>query len=505
MARVSVLFLIFVLSVNSGFCYEVPAATLEAIYPKGLRVSIPDDGFSLFAFHGNLNEEMNGLEAGRWSRDITKQKNGRWTFRDRSVELKVGDTIYFWTYVIKDGLGYRQDNGEWTVTGYVDEAGNPVNPTDGSPLSSSSPVASQPSSGSQPLSGSKPSLGTASAAAPASFSAEYPCELSISKVNVPGFVCRGQLLFEDNFNSGIEKGKIWTPEIKFPGEPDFPFNVYLNDRNLHVRDGRLSIKPITLESKYGEDFVRQTLDITARCTGTIGTMECSREASGPQILPPIITSKITTKNKFAFKYGRIEISAKLPLGDWIYPEIQLEPRDHVYGIRNYASGLLRIATIKGNAESAKKLYAGPIMCDSEPYRSAYLKEKAGSDLWSRDFHNYSLEWRPDGISLFVDGEKYGEVTPPTEGFYKTATDNQVAAAAQWLKGTTIAPFDDMFYISLGLNVGGVHEFPDADNKPWKNRATKAMLNFWNAREQWYSTWYDDTSALQVDYVRVYAL
>ena len=62
---------------------------------------------------------MEGLEAGQWARDITKAKGGRWTFRDRNAELKVGDKIYFWTYVIKNGLGYRQDDGEWTVTGKI--------------------------------------------------------------------------------------------------------------------------------------------------------------------------------------------------------------------------------------------------------------------------------------------------------------------------------------------------------------------------------------------------
>lgn len=60
---------------------------------------------------------MEGLEAGHWSRDITKAKNGLWIFRDRKAKLKIGDKIYFWTYVLKNGLGYRQDNGEWTVTG----------------------------------------------------------------------------------------------------------------------------------------------------------------------------------------------------------------------------------------------------------------------------------------------------------------------------------------------------------------------------------------------------
>ena len=52
----------------------------------------------------------------------------------------------------------------------------------------------------------------------------------------------------------------------------------------------------------------------------------------------------------------------------LFSVIELEPRDNVYGISNYASGLLRIATAKGNAAFAKKLYAGPIMCDTEPYR-----------------------------------------------------------------------------------------------------------------------------------------
>ncbi|KOB76199.1 Beta-1,3-glucan recognition protein 1 [Operophtera brumata] len=354
--------------------YELPTATLEAIHPKGLRVSIP---------------EMEGLEAGQWSRDITKAKNGRWTFRDRNADLKIGDKVYFWTYAIKNGLGYRQDNGEWTVTGYVDEAGNAID----SSIEGLQPAGSPDSNPTQQNQPSLPS--TLNQPDPLSLSSKpaqspgFPCELSESKVSVPGFVCKGQLLFEDNFNSG-----------------DYPFNVYIYDRNLRVRDGRLEIKPIRLETKYGEDYVRQSLDLTARCTGVVGTAECSREASGPQILPPIITSKITSKKRFAFKYGRIE-----------------------------------------------------------------------------DFHNYSLEWRPDGISLSVDGENYGNISPG-EGFYQEAVANNVPTALHWLKGSVMAPFDEL---------------------PWKNKATKAMLNFWESRGQWFSTWYDDTSSLLVDYVKVYAL
>lgn len=64
---------------------------------------------------------MNGREAGTFSRDITKVKNGRWTFIDKTTKLKVGDVIYYWTYVEHDDgtgkRGYPNDDQEFTVAG----------------------------------------------------------------------------------------------------------------------------------------------------------------------------------------------------------------------------------------------------------------------------------------------------------------------------------------------------------------------------------------------------
>ncbi|CAG9561450.1 unnamed protein product [Danaus chrysippus] len=239
---------------------------------------------------------------------------------------------------------------------------------------------------------------------------------------------------------------IWTPEIKFPGEPDYPFNIYLYDQSIQVKDGTLTIKPMTLESRYGEGAVHTFLDLADRCTGEIGTNECYRRAFGPQIIPPIISGKVTTKHSFAFKYGRIEVGARMPLGKWLIPEIQLEPRDNVYGTKRYASGLLRIACVRGNKESSKNLYGGPILYDSEPLRSAYLKEKVGFDQWSKMFHNYTLVWRPDGISLYVDGENYGNVVPG-EGFAEEAMKHNIKSGSQWLRGTLMAPFDQMVILT----------------------------------------------------------
>ncbi|XP_013136472.1 PREDICTED: beta-1,3-glucan-binding protein-like, partial [Papilio polytes] len=314
------------------------------------------------------------------------------------------------------------------------------------------------------------------------------CQPSPSKTSAPGFVCKGQLLFEDNFSSTLQDGQIWTPEVKIPLQPDYPFNLY--EDTAEVRDGKLLISPKTLTSKYGNDFLRSSLSLSHSCTGTTYE-ECNFEAFGPQILPPIITAKITTKRSFSFKYGRIEVRAKMPLGDWLIPLIQLEPRDNIYGSMDYESGLMRVACVKGNLEMSRKLYGGPIVTKSEPLRSEYLRQKQSNQQWSKYFHNYTLVWTPDNILLYVDGENYGRITAE-------------ALSTKLYNGGSMAPLDEMFYISIGMDVGGVNEFNDSPTKPWENSSNKATLDFWNSRNTWIPTW-TSKSTLSVDYVRVYAL
>lgn len=35
------------------------------------------------------------------------------------------------------------------------------------------------------------------------------------------------------------------------------------------------------------------------------------------IIPPVISAKLTTKNNLFYRYGHLEVIAKLPTGDWI--------------------------------------------------------------------------------------------------------------------------------------------------------------------------------------------
>ena len=53
-------------------------------------------------------------------------------------------------------------------------------------------------------------------------------------------------------------------------------------------------------------------------------------ASGNYI-NPITSARLRSANSFAFKYGRVQISAKLPKGDWIWPAIWMLPKNNEYG------------------------------------------------------------------------------------------------------------------------------------------------------------------------------
>jgi len=65
---------------------------------------------------------------------------------------------------------------------------------------------------------------------------------------------------------------------------------------------------------------------------------------------PIRSARIRTVNSFSFKYGRVEVKAKLPRGDWIWPAIWMLPTYGEYGTWP-ASGEIDIMESRGNDET----------------------------------------------------------------------------------------------------------------------------------------------------------
>jgi beta-glucanase (GH16 family) len=105
----------------------------------------------------------------------------------------------------------------------------------------------------------------------------------------------------------------------------------------------------------GEDAVSNgyTLNLTAdgRCTSN-NVSQCVAVSNSSQltVINPVTTARLTTKNSASMKYGKVEIVAKMPLGDWLWPSVMMLPVDETYGAWP-RSGEIDIITSRGNNAS----------------------------------------------------------------------------------------------------------------------------------------------------------
>lgn len=446
--------------------YNIPEPLFEVLKPQGLRISIPDEpGLQFFTFHGNINSPILSDEGGELTDDIFRAKNGRWTLEKKDLIIQNGDVINYWIYVQANGAPFKKENQSYTIR--------------------------------------------------ASDSSKQTTIASPVKPTISPRPEKGKLILNEDFNYLNES--LWSREVKIPLEPDYEFCVYHNDNHpylVQIIDGILRIQPIILEDLYGVNITFYGKLILAGCTSII-PQECSQNAEAFNILPPIISAKLNTKTQFAFKYGKIEIRAKFPEGDWLYPELWLEPLYSLYG-PNYASGRVLLGFARGNVNlvdakdfgqifDARKLEFGFRSGSSTIKEEIVHKIMDRGSRWNQDFHVYTTIWNENGFEFLVDGEEIGRLTSTTKGSWL----NQFNISSI----TNISPFDQEFYISIGVGVGGRRVFPDnlmssGFVKPWKNVGAKAVLQFWNSRNQWLQSWRREDSrktALEVDYVKVWSL
>ncbi|XP_050515647.1 beta-1,3-glucan-binding protein-like isoform X1 [Diabrotica virgifera virgifera] len=349
---------------------------------------------------------------------------------------------------------------------------------------------------------------------------------TVSGSHAPKAVCSGDLIFKDDFNT-LDM-KTWQHENTLGGGGNWEFQWYTNNRsNSYVENGVLHIRPTLVADDYGNEFLYSgTIDVNGgspadECTNP-QFYGCSRTGSATNIVNPIKSARIRSLNSFSFKYGKVEVRAKVPAGDWLWPAIWLLPRYNQYSTWP-ASGEIDIMESRGNRQLTNPsgvnigvqqigstLHWGP-----NPNYNQYARTHFEENLetgYDKAFHNYQVEWTPDYIKFAIDDEEIGRVTPPGGGFWELGELSSSGLDNPWKRNSKMAPFDQEFYIVINLAVGGVNYFPDNANnsprgKPWSNTSPNAATNFWEGREQWLPTWNIGTedSHLQVDYVKVWAI
>ena len=145
------------------------------------------------------------------------------------------------------------------------------------------------------------------------------------------------------------------------------------------------------------------------------------------------SSRLVSKNKGDWKYGRFEIMAKIPRGRGMWPAIWMLPTHWEYGgwpksgeidimenVGYWPDSLL--GTVHTNA------YNG--MLGTQKTKGVSRKDPSGT------FHLYAIEWTADSISFFVDEEKYNV-------FYNDRQNKMDT----W-------PFNKTFHLIMNIAVGG---------------------------------------------------
>nr|AGK40900.1 GRP4 [Nilaparvata lugens] len=321
--------------------------------------------------------------------------------------------------------------------------------------------------------------------------------------------CSGEVIFEENFDSTLDRNR-WRHTIRISGAEEQEFVIYdKRPENSYTRGGILYVKPQLLPDST-VDSGSITLD---GCVGAESSGECHWQSQSFNIMPPVMSAELKSL-PFTFRYGKVSVRARMPFGDWIVPHIYLRSQFENYGKRNSSA---RVTVVKSHGNNDLYLGTKDIgrkRC-SQFVKANYDKREGTASLdwlstegWDEDFHVYEVEWTPDHLIFGVDDQPKHHLRMTTSlqkmfGFEEKEQNLEAPAA--------IPPFEQEFYLGIALYVGGMKEFPDeVENnrrpKPWNNRrVVKARLNFWRDRDAWYPTWDDETSALQVDYIRITAL
>ncbi|XP_065664112.1 beta-1,3-glucan-binding protein [Hydra vulgaris] len=336
------------------------------------------------------------------------------------------------------------------------------------------------------------------------------------------------LIFEDNFNDFDLS--VWEHLRTAAATGNNEFQYYTNNRsNSFVKDGVLYLKPTLTKDTFGEEFLYNgTLNLWGSTPWTTCTSNldsgCKRKGSSDSLINPIQSASIRSANKFSFKYGKVDVKAKLPQGDWIWPAIWLMPKYSVYGdwpasgeidlMESRGNENLTVSkkdlTQIGNKRVSQSLHWGPYYPQNgHPKTLASRGKTEGS--FASSYHVYTVIWTKHDISFYIDNSLSLNVSVGNEGFWKFGEFNKLENASNpWENGSKMAPFDQEFYIILNTAVGGTNRYFDENFEPripWDNNSNgqKAMKEFWENKNQWLPTWKGNNVALKIDYVRVWKL
>lgn len=210
-----------------------------------------------------------------------------------------------------------------------------------------------------------------------------------------------KLVWSDEFNyKGLPDSTKWSYETGNSGWGNNELEYYTSNRmeNARVEDGHLIIEA-RKEQYKGANYT---------------------------------SARILSKNKGDWKYGRIEVKAKIPYGKGMWPAIWMLPTTWVYGGWPHSGEIDIMENVGYMPDSVfGSIHTGAFnhVIGTQRTKGYFL-----NDL-KEAYHIYAIEWTIDKVDFFIDGHMYHEFRNDQQG------------SEHW-------PFDQKFHLLLNVAIGG---------------------------------------------------
>lgn len=159
------------------------------------------------------------------------------------------------------------------------------------------------------------------------------------------------------------------------------------------------------------------------------------------------SSRLTTQNKFNFKFGRVDIRAALPKGQGIWPALWMLGKD-ISSVGWPKCGEIDIMEmIGGDASGRDNTVHGTAHWDNSGTTASYGgSSKLNSGIYNGAFYVFSIVWDAKKIVWYVNDVKYHEIDITPQGLSELLNENfllvNLAVGGNWPgnpDGTTSFP------------------------------------------------------------------
>lgn len=243
------------------------------------------------------------------------------------------------------------------------------------------------------------------------------------------------LVWSDEFDGDSIDPTRWEHEVNCWGGGNGEQQCYVDAaQNSFVQDGQLHIVALRGDTQGP----------------AVNDDDPAYDPNDTSATLPYSSARLRTRDLGDWRFGRIEVRARLPFGQGTWPAIWMLPTARVYG-GWAASGEIDIMEAVNLRVDGENRVHGTLHYGSywpnNVYSGMEYTLPGGADP-AADFHDYAVEWELGEVRWYVDGHHFA--TQREDGWYTLYEDEQ----GQMVVGEGASPFDESFHLILNLAVGG---------------------------------------------------